>query len=582
MGVRAVADAIGERGERLLRSAEHRAGALVEDRAHLLAAGLDAAGLHGAARWTADSGDLVADRLGAGVAERQLGQSEDPRDLLHGDAGRIRTAAGHLRRLRTAFDAGCTGLSRLDPGDWKGLGGDAFRTAFARQPAAWGRAASACQEAADALEHYAFVVDWAQRQAKEAARLWKQGFEACGKATRAYQVKVAEYHSALAAAGATQAPPSPPSPFVDPGADDRSAAHDLLTAARDQRDTVARAAETALRSATGLAPALPDFAARLGSDTVDLLDGAPIRLEHFAGGLIRSGTDAMRFGRGLNPCDPYNRSHPAAYLARLNGTATGLLRLAAHPERLPGIVVGAGWGTDGDEAGGRLVGNVLLTLATDGGSAAGRDAVPARGIGPDGIRGPADGGPEGLRQGLESAVPRLPDGGFQRYPDPRGVWTTIQVHGGITVAGRPHNSAGSVRAALETWYGNPRAAAARTLGGPADGRLDVLSAERPGVHHGGVRDDTSFGYTGPGPTAYRQVADDVGRSGHGSSALVQVEWGQRAHGVRATHVFAALNHRGRVFWWDPQAGLVSTSPIHLAARHVFHYVLDAHGRRVAD
>ena len=49
--------------------------------------------------------------------------------------------------------------------------------------------------------------------------------------------------------------------------------------------------------------------------------------------------------------------------------------MTQHPERLPGIILGTGWGSDGSEAGGRLIGNILLAIATDGGSAAGKAAA---------------------------------------------------------------------------------------------------------------------------------------------------------------------------------------------------------------
>lgn len=592
MGIRALVDGLGDGGDRLLRSAKRTAGALIDDNAHLVAAGLDAAGLHRAAEWTEDTGDLIADRLGADVAEQQLWQSQDPKELLHGDPGRLRAAAGHLRRLHTAFDTGRAGLARLDPGNWYGAGGDAFRAAFAPQPEAWSRAATACQDAADALDRYAFTVEWAQRRAEEAVRLWRRGAEARKKAAAAYNAAIDRYQAASAAG--PEGLPARPGPFADPGADDRGAAGDLLAAARDQRDTAARGAEAAVRSAAGLAPGLPDFAGRLRAGTMDLLNSAPIRLEHFAGGLIRSATDAVRFARGLNPYDPYNLTHPAAYVTRLDSTAAGLLDLAAHTERLPGLVLGTGWGHDADEAGGRLLGNVLLALATDGGSAAGRNAagwrnaVPPRGAALDDIRSALREGPGGLQpvdqadqRALEKAVPRNHDGSFQRYPDPRGTWTRLQNDGGPQVAGRSNNCADNVRAALETWYGNPQVAAARTLSRAADGTLDVLSAERFGVENGNVWGGTAFDYTGPGPAAYRRVADDLRGSGHGSSAFVHVEWPPTADGVRTSHVFTALNHRGQVFWFDPQSAVVSTEPIHPEARHVFHYVLDADRRPVA-
>lgn len=593
MGLGALVDALGDAGGKVLRSARRTAGALIDDNARMAAGALDAAGLHRVAEWAEDTGDAIADRLGAHVDEQELGRSDDPVELVHGDAGRLRAAAGRLRRLHTAFDTGRRGLSRLDADDWQGAGGDAFRAAFTPQPVAWGRAATACQEAAEALERYACTVEWAQGRAAEAVRLWRRGVRARARAAAAYNAAVARYEGAVERAPGGGGPAAP-GPFVDPGRGDRDAACDVLAAAREQRDSAAGAAVAALRSAAALAPELPRFGERLAHRAGDLFAAAPIRLEHFAGGVVRAAADALRSARGLNPYDPYNVTHPAAYVTRLDATAAGLLDLAARPERLPGAVLGGGWGSDGDEAGGRLLGNVLLALATDGGSAAGRGlpgwraAVPPRGARLEEIRSALRGGPGGLQpvdhadqRALEAAVPRNRDGSFRRHPDPRTPWTRRQNDGGPQVAGRANNCADAVRAALETWYGNPQVAAARTLTRGEDGTLDLLTAERFGVENGNAWGGTRFGYTGPGPSAYGTVAEEVRGAGHGSSAFVHVEWPATADGTRTAHVFTALNHQGHVYWFDPQTGLVSTEPIHTGARHVFHYVLDAQRRPVA-
>ncbi|WP_327288417.1 putative T7SS-secreted protein [Streptomyces sp. NBC_01198] len=386
MGLGSLVNKIGDGGEKLLGKAKKKAGDLIDDGAHAVGDGLDHVGLHDAADWVDDHGDSIADHLGAHVDEQQLGQSEDPKELVHGDSTKIREVAGHLSRFHSAFDTGHTGLTHLDPGSWEGAGAEAFRSKFAPQPAKWAKAATACQDASNALEHYAFTVDWAQGQAKEAVRLWKQGTDARKRAADAYNAKVDEYNKDLASYkdlvdgnDDPGKPPVAPGAFVDPGAADKNHAKEILNAARKQRDTVAGEAGTKVRAATALAPAKPDFADRMKSDGGDFLTSMPIQAEHFAGGLIRSGTDMLKFVRGLNPYDPYNMTHPAQYLTHLNSTAAGLLDMTAHPERLPGVLLGTGWGSDGSEAGGRLVGNILMAIATDGGSAGAKAGVEGAG-----------------------------------------------------------------------------------------------------------------------------------------------------------------------------------------------------------
>ena len=99
MGLGSFVDRLGDAGGRALHSAEHAAGELIDEGAHEVADGLDHVGLHEAAQWTAHTGDKVADTLGAHVPEQELGESDDPRDLLHGDAGRIRGASVTSPRL---------------------------------------------------------------------------------------------------------------------------------------------------------------------------------------------------------------------------------------------------------------------------------------------------------------------------------------------------------------------------------------------------------------------------------------------------------------------------------------------------
>ncbi|WP_327290212.1 putative T7SS-secreted protein [Streptomyces sp. NBC_01198] len=379
MGLRSFANKLGDGLEHGVDKVKKKAGEIIDDGAHIVGDGLEHVGLDDAADWVEDKGDSVADHLGAHVAEQQLGQTDDPKELLHGDAGKIRAAATHLTKFSKAFDTGHTGLTHLDPGDWDGAGAEAFRAKFKPQPAKWAKAATACQDAATALETYAHTVDWARGQATEAVRLWKQGVAKRKAAADAYNSTLDTYHDDVKAYNDKVddgkdpgTKPVAPAAFTDPGAKDRQAAQHTLDAARKQRDTAASHAQTAITTATALAPAKPDFTGRMENDFGDVGKAAPIAGEHFLGGLVRSGTDLVKFARGLNPTDPYNMTHPAQYLTHLNATAAGLVDMTQHPERLPGIILGSGWGSDGSEAGGRLVGNILLAIATDGGSAAGK------------------------------------------------------------------------------------------------------------------------------------------------------------------------------------------------------------------
>ncbi|MGH3515293.1 MAG: hypothetical protein ACRDQV_08285 [Pseudonocardiaceae bacterium] len=98
----------------------------------------------------------------------------------------------------------------------------------------------------------------------------------------------------------------------------------------------------------------------------------------------------MKFARGVNPLDPYNITHPAAYLAGLSATVTGLMHAANHPVDLVKGLVGDGWGADPFEALGRVIPNVALAVGTDGAGAA--ESLGERAAVDAGERGAVDGG----------------------------------------------------------------------------------------------------------------------------------------------------------------------------------------------
>jgi hypothetical protein len=96
-------------------------------------------------------------------------------------------------------------------------------TSSATNPTKWYVAADSLATAADALNTYAHVLEWAQQQAADAIRLWDAAQAETQNAQQSYQK------------AAAQAPPEHPvGPFVDTGASGRQNAIDTLSAARKQ------------------------------------------------------------------------------------------------------------------------------------------------------------------------------------------------------------------------------------------------------------------------------------------------------------------------------------------------------------
>ncbi|MEU7361868.1 putative T7SS-secreted protein, partial [Streptomyces olivaceoviridis] len=344
-------------GEHLYDEGKKKLGEAVDYGTDKLGGALDYVGAHDWADTVEDWGDGVASDLGATPGEQQLGQSEEANELVHGSPQKIRGSARHLRDFHGAFDKVSQGLKKVDSSGWKGEGGDAFREKFAVHPAKWAQAAEACGTAAAALESYADTVTWAQGQAKEAVELYKKGVKASKDAVEAYNKKVDAYNAKIK----TEEDPGPkPEPFQDPGKADIQAAHAKLAEARKQRNTAACEAQGKVKAALAHAPAEPPPLSRLKDDFTDQALSTGIELTHFAGGVAKGTAGLVNFVRGLNPADPYNLTHPAAYLQNVSMTLSGLTSTAAHPERTAKTM----WDEarkDPSEFGGRLLPEVIGT-----------------------------------------------------------------------------------------------------------------------------------------------------------------------------------------------------------------------------
>ncbi|MER7845705.1 putative T7SS-secreted protein [Kitasatospora sp. NPDC096077] len=345
---------------------------------HLAGEALDAAGLHGAGQTVSGWGDDIADDAGVKVAERNLDESDDPKELLHGDAKRLNEVAGHLQKFHDAFEKAGQGLTRLDTDHWKGEAADHFRRDFDPQPKQWLAAADAFAKASAALTTYAHTVGWAQDQAKDAVRIWKEAQKKTDAAAKTFMSDAMTYDLRLKAYNATPAdqrqgnPPAKPGEFAPPA--DAVAqfkeAEGKLNAARTQRNAAARTALAAVKTLVASAPAMPSRTEILKADLMDTATSVPQFAVHFGGGVVKSAVDLNKLLRSVNPLDPYNATHPAEYATGLSGLLAGLSGSANNPAEAVKGLVGSGWGSDPAEAGGRLFGNLLLAPETGGGSVA--------------------------------------------------------------------------------------------------------------------------------------------------------------------------------------------------------------------
>ncbi|MEW2401583.1 putative T7SS-secreted protein [Streptomyces sp. NPDC046862] len=379
MGVGDWADGLGDSLEGAVDGVKEGVGEAVNWGTDRAADGLSAVGAGGMAEGVRDFGEGVNNRLGGEVAERELGESDDPKELIHGSPEALNARAGHLRDFSRAFENVGQGLRSLDSGGWQGEAGDAFRAKFGMQPKQWLAAADACESAGKALEAYADTVRWAQQQAQAAIEAFRAAQEAYRQAADAHNAKVetfnqaAERYNAAALAGRNPGPrPTEPGTFTDPSTAARREAVEILAEARRQRTSAARDAQSRLAGALEAAPAKPGFTDRLGANAADVFVGTQLNSVHVLGGLLKGGADVVKLARAVNPTDPYNLTHPGEWLKNSNMLLAGLVGTAAHPERLPMSILGSGWRSDPGDAMGYLASNLI---GGKGAGAAGRGAL---------------------------------------------------------------------------------------------------------------------------------------------------------------------------------------------------------------
>ncbi|MFD7323107.1 putative T7SS-secreted protein [Streptomyces sp. NPDC059875] len=313
----------------LLDGGKRLVGKGIDGATNLIGDGLDYVGAEGAADKVEDWGDRTASSLGAEVGEAQLGQSEEPNELVHGNAGEVTATVKNLRDFQSAFDSVGRGLKVLDSGRWKGEAADAFQEKYRALPTDWLHASDAFGAAAAALEAYGTTITWAQGKAREAIALHKQGNDSSTTAQAAYEKKVADYKASLDG----DDPLPCPAPGTDPGDAQRARAQEILTDARRQRSEAADTAKKAIAAALAHAPAEPSAGDQLLMDVTDYYKGQGAELLHLTGGAVKGVVGITNFVRSIDPRDAYNRTHPAEYYENVNMTLAGLASTAAHPDR---------------------------------------------------------------------------------------------------------------------------------------------------------------------------------------------------------------------------------------------------------
>ncbi|MCP2247050.1 putative T7SS-secreted protein [Lentzea aerocolonigenes] len=316
----------------------------------------------------------------------ELGDTDDPKELVPGDIATLEETANGLRKLSTACQEAYAGVSKLDVGHWMGQAAEKFGGYFAAETPKWRDAAEAFGPAVDALTTYKGAVERAQREAAEAIRLYNESKAETRAAEKEYDAASARHEKAsLDAFAKGDAAPNPLAPFSDPGKAKREQAERILADARNALKDAAAQAASVINRSKDKAPEEPGFLSKFAATAEDTFEKMSEQVEKFGDGLGRSVTSLVTLIRAGSPLDPYNVTHPGEYAANMMKQAAGMVHMATHPaEAVKGILNFEEWKKDPFGAAGQLVGDIAIGLATDGAGLAGtaekavaREAVEA-------------------------------------------------------------------------------------------------------------------------------------------------------------------------------------------------------------
>ncbi|MFB8281304.1 putative T7SS-secreted protein [Nocardia colli] len=355
MGFWDIVDSIGEAIEDGVEAVVEGAGQVIDDTLDFVADGAKAIGLDGIAEGLDDLGDNIASATGGDVKEEELGETEDPKELIRGDPSEIHSTAETLQKMAAAVEATGQALKQIDAAEWVGEGADAFNAVYDKQPKLWFDCADAFTSAAMAMRAWHNEVKTAQDKAADAIDKWK--------AADAEERRQKNWWNSLT--GEQQAQTT----LVDTWTPMRNDAREILRGARTQRDNGASIAVSAFTAATEKAPKEPPFSDRWMANVSDLYGVLEHGALNFTSGLLTSFTGLVQFVRQVNPTDIYNLTHPAEYAAGLSDLATGLVVAAADPGATVSAILSDAR-KNPFEFLGALTGDALLTAATGGGGSA--------------------------------------------------------------------------------------------------------------------------------------------------------------------------------------------------------------------
>ncbi|MFD3702363.1 putative T7SS-secreted protein [Nocardia sp. NPDC058658] len=352
MGIGDFIDKVGGAIEDGVENVVEGAGQIIDDGLDVVGDAAEHVGLEKIGNALDDLGDNIASATGGDVEEEELGQTEDPKELILGEPSEIASAAETLNTMADAIESTGQALQKIDAAEWTGKGADAFNAVYDKQPKLWFDGADAMAAAAEALKAWQNEVKTAQGKAQTAIDRWKDADSEERRQKTWWNGLTGEQQQA--------------NPLVDTWTAMRNEAREILRGARVQRDNGASIAVGAITTATERAPKEPPFSERWIANISDLkgvLDHAAL---NFTAGFLTAVTGMVQFVRQVNPTDIYNITHPAEYAKGLSDLGTGLVVAVADPGAAVDAILKEARANPFEFAG-SLAPDLILTAATGGG-----------------------------------------------------------------------------------------------------------------------------------------------------------------------------------------------------------------------
>ncbi|WP_291417508.1 putative T7SS-secreted protein [Actinophytocola sp.] len=192
----------------------------------------------------------------------ELGQTDDPKELIPGDPAAVTGAADKLRSKADTMQGVADDLANIRIPDWEGPASSAFWDKFTPESGNWHLGHEAMTSAAGTLDGQASSLSWAQGQASEAIALWNSGQAATKQAIEKFQSDGGTFTSGTVS-GAPPGTPGGPQPvggtFSDPGAAKRQQAKEILDRARSQLEKAGDTNASAIEKQAGKGDGAPSW-----------------------------------------------------------------------------------------------------------------------------------------------------------------------------------------------------------------------------------------------------------------------------------------------------------------------------------